>query len=75
MKKPFWQSTTIQGIAAAMLAFLVKLAVVRGWLPVDMVDPIGELIGTIADIVQPGGMAYAIYGRLVTNGETLTLNK
>lgn len=75
MQKPFWQSATIQGIAAAMLAFLVKLAVVRGWIPLDMVDPLGELIKNIADIVQPGGMAYAIYGRLVTKGETLTITK
>lgn len=75
MQKPFWQSTTVQGIAAAMLAFLVRLAVVRGWLPVDMVDPIGELIKTIADIIQPSGLLYAFYGRMVTKGETLTLTK
>lgn len=73
MQKPFWQSTTIQGIAAAMLAFLVKLAVVRGWIPADMVDSVGDLIKDISDILVPGGMAYAIYGRLVTKGESLTL--
>lgn len=75
MKKPFWKSTTIQGIALAAAGVLTKYAVTKGWIGTDLSASIGDLLDYIAGAMQLSGLGLAVYGRARTGGEKLGVSK
>lgn len=75
MQKHFLQSKTILGIISAILGFILKIAITKGWLSADMGEMVSELISYLADAFGFGGLALATYGRVKTNGESLTIAK
>lgn len=73
--KHFLQSKTIIGIISALVGFVLKLAVTKGWISVEVSGLVSEFIAYLADFLGFGGLAFAAYGRAKTNGEPLTVTK
>ena len=67
-QKPWWQSKTIRGlIVAAVGAFAPKYAPYA-----DLVGPVFDVLG---QLVTVGGLGYAAYGRVKTDGKELVAKK
>lgn len=73
--KHFLQSKTIQGIVTALLGFILKLAVTKGWISAEFSEMAVEFIAYLADALGLGGLALATYGRVKTKGETLKVTE
>lgn len=73
--KHFLKSKTILGIISALLGFVLKIAVTKGWISAEFSGMVADLIGYLADTLGLGGLALATYGRVKTNGEDLTVTK
>ncbi len=73
--KHFLKSKTIIGIISALLGFVLKIAVTKGWISTEFSGMIAELVAYLADAIGFGGLALATYGRVKTNGEALTVTK
>lgn len=73
MKKSFWKSKTVQGIAIAAVALFVRFAATNGWIGMNLVDVINSYVLEVCDTLGLGGLCYALYGRAVTKGEKLTV--
>ena len=73
--KNFFASKVIQGLLGILVGFAIKFCVIKGWLPQEVLGLLGTTLEQVGDLLIPGGVAYAMYGRIVTNGEKLTFGK
>lgn len=73
MKKSFWRSKTVQGIAIVVVTLAVRFAATKGWLGMNLVEVINSYVLEVCDTLGLGGLCYALYGRAVTKGEKLTV--
>jgi hypothetical protein len=63
-QKPWWQSKTLRGLIVAAVA-----AIAPKYTP--LLDLVGPVLDTVSQVAQVGGLAYAAYGRVKTDGKKL----
>lgn len=73
MKKSWWKSKTVQGIAIVLVSVGLRLAATHGLLSGVLLETTLDYLKELAEALGLGGLAFALYGRAVTKGEKLSL--
>ena len=73
MKKAWWKSKTVQGIAIVLLSIALRIAAAEGWLDGILFETTLKYIRELSEALGLSGAAYALIGRLLTNGEKLSM--
>lgn len=72
MKKAWWKSKTVQGIAIVLLSIALRFAAAKGWLEGILLETTLEYIRELSEALGLSGAAYALIGRMLTKGEKLS---
>ena len=70
MKKPFWKSQILQGLALTCAGIVLNFLSRKGYIGSAEYADLLELISYLANAT---GVTYAAYGRATTSGEKITL--
>lgn len=73
MKKLWWKSKTLQGLFVIVISFVIRYAAAKGWLSGLLLETTLTYLKELCDALGLGGIAYAFYGRVKTEGEKLSL--
>lgn len=73
MKKSWWKSKTVQGIAIVLVSVGLRLAATKGLLSGVLLEITLDYLKELAEALGLGGLGFALYGRLATKGEKLSL--
>lgn len=73
MKKAWWKSKTVQGIAIVLISIALRLAAAKGWLSGLLLETTLSYLRELSEALGLSGAAYALIGRLLTKGEKLTV--